>query len=212
MFTFVNYNFITLEKANFTSLHQTYKESSLHGRYITLEEIEPYVHKFKKHLRTTIVGESENKRPIYHLQLGFGTRKVLLWSQMHGNESTTTKALIDILNVLLLEDHGIGKKILSNCTLHILPMLNPDGALRYTRENFNSIDLNRDAQNLSQAESRLFDQIVREVNPDFAFNLHGQRTIFSAGASNNPATISFLSPAGDSGRSITVPREGALWN
>ena len=75
-----------------------------------------------------------------------------MWSQMHGNESTTTKALFDFINFL----HSNTKEssvILDHFTFCMLPMLNPDGAKLYTRENANGIDLNRDAQNLSQPES-----------------------------------------------------------
>ena len=61
---------------------------------------------------------------------------------MHGNESTTTKALFDVLNVFADDDSKDVKKILNDCTIAIIPMLNPDGAKAYTRTNANDIDLN----------------------------------------------------------------------
>ena len=67
---------------------------------------------------------------------------------MHGNESTTTKAVIDLVNLLIKNyDSDSVTNLLNRCTLHIIPMLNPDGADAYTRVNANSVDLNRDAQN-----------------------------------------------------------------
>lgn len=89
-------------------------------------------------------------------------------------------------------------------------MLNPDGARMYTRENANGVDLNRDAQNLSQPESRALRSLYDLFKPDYCFNLHGQRTIFSAGITNRPATISFLSPAADKERSLTDARLKAI--
>ena len=44
---------------------------------------------------SSILGYSVLKQPIYAHRFGCGAIKVLLWSQMHGNESTTTRALFD---------------------------------------------------------------------------------------------------------------------
>jgi hypothetical protein len=85
-------------------------------------------------------------------------------------------------------------------------MLNPDGAYRYTRFNANEIDLNRDAQQQSQPESQILKKIYEEFIPDYCFNLHDQRTIYSAGEVKHPATLSFLSPAADIERSLTPAR------
>ena len=73
----------------------------------------------------------------------------------------------------------------------------------YTRLNANEIDLNRDAQDLSQPESRVLNTIFKAFNPHFCFNLHGQRTIFGVGESGKSSSISFLAPAQDEERSIT---------
>jgi hypothetical protein len=85
-------------------------------------------------------------------------------------------------------------------------MLNPDGALAYTRANANKKDLNRDAEALSQIESRLLDSCYKQFSPDFCFNLHDQRTIYSAGGHPVPATLSFLAPANDAERSVSATR------
>lgn len=188
---------------------ETHKESSLKGRYVTLKDIEPLLEPLKNFCEVTKEGISENGLPIYLIKLGKGPKKLLWWSQMHGNESTTTKAVFDVLN-FLKQPNETASKILEECTLYILPMLNPDGALLYTRANFNNVDLNRDAQERTQKESKLFKQIVDKVQPLVAFNLHGQRTIFSAGHTNNSAIVSFLSPASDEERSITPSRKKGM--
>jgi len=182
-----------------------YKEASLKGRYINFNHIAPLLNKYSKQLKLTVVGLSEAKRPIHLLTIGIGTTKVLAWSQMHGNESTTTRAVFDLLNYLTLSNDA--KDILNRCTIYLIPMLNPDGSQLYTRINVNKIDLNRDAQLLDQEESKVFKTVVDQIKPDIAFNLHGQRTIFSTGNSNNSAIVSFLSPASDPKRSITATRK-----
>jgi hypothetical protein len=132
-----------------------------------------------------------------------------MWSQMHGNESTTTKAVLDLINFLATPG-ALATAILESCTIMILPMLNPDGAAAYTRVNANQIDLNRDAQERSQPESRLLRAVYEEFGPDYCFNLHDQRTIFNVGSSPAPATISFLAPAHDAERSISESRASSM--
>lgn len=191
------------------SLFNSYKESSLFGRYIHTGSIVNLLKKSTIKPFVNVIGNSVNGENIYSITLGSGSKKILMWSQMHGNESTTTKAIFDMLNVLLASE-SISKSILEACTLKIIPILNPDGAKAYTRLNANNMDLNRDAQNLSQPESKVLRQVFDAFKPDYCFNLHGQRTIFSAGNTNNPATVSFLAPAQDDKCTITDARKIAM--
>ena len=152
---------------DYFELHKQYKANSLFGRYITLKDIEPLLEK----LSTDIIGTSVQGKPIYKYTIGSGKIRIFMWSQMHGNESTTTKALFDFLNVLNSDDE-LGVKLLSHFTFCLLPMVNPDGAELYTRENANKVDLNRDSVNLSQPESQLLRKTFDEFKPDFCYNLH----------------------------------------
>ncbi len=182
---------------DYLELHKQYKENSLFGRYITLKDIEPILSKFQ----ATSIGESVLGKPIYKYVIGSGKTKIFMWSQMHGNESTTTKALFDFFNVIHSQE-TIGVKLLQKFTFCFLPMVNPDGAELYTRENSNKVDLNRDAFNLSQPESKLLRQTFDEFKPDYCYNLHDQRTIFGAGDTDNVATVSFLTPAFNENRDV----------
>ncbi|WP_010520919.1 M14 family zinc carboxypeptidase [Aquimarina agarivorans] len=188
----------------------SYKEETLKGRYITQKDIQPLITQWATKLDVEQLGVSENKLPIHLIKIGTGTKKLLFWSQMHGNESTTTKALFDLFHFLDDSANKLSEKILKECTLYIIPMLNPDGALAYTRVNYNGIDLNRDAQNLEESESKIFKAVVYNVKPLVAFNLHGQRTIFSAGNTTNSAIVSFLSPASNNERTITESRKKGM--
>ena len=190
---------------DYLQLHQQYKEESIFGRYITLEHIEPLILKHQ----AKIIGQSVLGKPIYKLQFGTGKTKILMWSQMHGNEATTTKALFDFINFL----HSNTKEsnaVLDNFTFCMLPMLNPDGAKLYTRENANEIDLNRDAQNLSQPESVVLRKTFETFQPYYCYNLHDQRTIYGAGDNGDSATVSFLAPAFNENRDINEVRIKAM--
>jgi hypothetical protein len=190
---------------NYIELHKQYKENSLFGRYITLKDIEPLLMKFS----TKVIGKSVLGKPIYQYIVGVGATKVFMWSQMHGNESTTTKALFDFLN-LINSNEELGNRLMNEFTFCILPMVNPDGAELYTRENANKVDLNRDSIDLSQPESQVLSKVFEEFKPHFCFNLHDQRTIFGAGTSGLPATVSFLAPSYNEQREVNEVRAKAM--
>ncbi|MBU2972938.1 M14 family metallopeptidase [Zobellia sp. B3R18] len=185
--------------------YSSVKEKSVSGRYVINEQILEFLEKNRENLLVKTIGESVQKRKIKSLQLGNGSVKIFMWSQMHGNESTTTKAVLDFVNFLNGKS-VLAHEILEKCTLLIIPMLNPDGAAVYTRVNANEIDLNRDAQDRTQPESVILRNVFDEFKPDYCFNLHDQRTIFNVGESSKPATVSFLAPAHDPERSISKTR------
>jgi hypothetical protein len=190
---------------NYELLFSENKTKTLFGRYLSLTNIESILCSLNTNNQLKIVGQSVLRKPIYEYKIGYGPKKILLWSQMHGNESTTTKALFDFLHVLHSKTE-FATYLLENFTFSCIPMLNPDGAAAYTRENANNIDLNRDFQALSQPESQLLMQVFNNFKPHYCYNLHDQRTIYGAGDSGKPATVSFLSPAFNENRDFNTNR------
>jgi len=191
--------------------HKENHEKQLFGRYIHASSIVKLLKKLPSEFDVKTQGFSVEKRPIHSVTIGTGKVKILLWSQMHGNESTTTKAIFDLFNAFQNQSKlPITKTILSSCTLCVIPILNPDGANAYTRVNANQVDLNRDAQNRSQPESKLLWEIYKDFAPDFCFNLHGQRTIFGFENTGKPSILSFLTPSADQNRNITLSRKRSM--
>ena len=127
---------------------------------------------------------------------------------MHGNESTTTKAVMDFLK-FLNSDSVLTKQCLQTFSFTIIPILNPDGAITYTRENANNIDLNRDFVNLSQPETNCLLDVYNKFKPDYCFNMHDQRTIFGIKSALKPATVSFLAPSYNENRDFNETRTKA---
>ena len=196
-----------IEIKSFLDHYASFKNSEIKGRYLSFQEISTHLEKLKEDFPVNEIGSSFLNIPIHSIQVGTGPVKILGWSQMHGNEATTTKALFDLFDLFRKHRHDPEVKlILERCTFLVIPMLNPDGAARYTRENVNKVDLNRDAHALKEKESRVLRMCYEDFKPDFCFNLHDQRTIFSAGDTSKPATISFLTPAMDPDRSLTESR------
>lgn len=181
------------------------------GRYLPPDKIQAWLGKLPGLVQVFELGFSVAGRPIYALEFGTGPKKILGWSQMHGNESTTTKALMDLVNLLTVGglDRNYTISTLNTYRFFFIPQLNPDGAHAYTRTNANGIDLNRDARALEQPESRVLRAYFERVDPDLCLNLHDQRSIY--GFSNGkPAALSFLAPAADQARTITPSRLKAM--
>ncbi|HEY0094322.1 MAG TPA: M14 family zinc carboxypeptidase, partial [Archangium sp.] len=149
-----------------------------------------------------VVGHSVEGRALYHVSLGTGPRHVLLWSQMHGDEPTATTALLDFLEyVRTHREEPWVARILSELTLHAVPMINPDGAERYQRRNAQGIDINRDALALQTPEARTLKALRDRLKPFIGFNLHNQSWRHAVGKTGRPASISLLAAAFDEPRS-----------
>ncbi len=189
--------------------YNSIKETSVHGRYLPPNWLLPVLKEWSQHFVMSEAGRSVKGEPIYRVEMGTGPHRILMWSQMHGNESTTTKAVLDLIRFLASGEED-AKAILSECRIILLPMLNPDGAKAYTRVNARGVDLNRDAQALTQPESKTLRQVYEACDPHFCFNLHDQRSIYNVGSSPMPATVSFLAPARDTERSVPAGRERSM--
>lgn len=158
-----------------------------------------------------VAGESAEGRPIRHLTWGTGPVTVLLWSQMHGNESTASMSLADIIRFFSEhDDHPVARRIASGATIHMIPMLNPDGAERFQRRNAQGIDVNRDARRLVTPEGRLLKAVRDEVEPDFGFNLHDQSAAVRVGDSERGVAIALLAPAFNEARDVDDKRRRAM--
>ncbi len=194
--------------------YESFKEKSLENRRFKHSDIVPLIEQLKNKniFKLDKVGKSIEGRDIYLISLGTGKTKVFLWSQMHGDEPTATTALFDIFN-LFLDDNAFPewkKFLLSNLSIYIIPMVNPDGAEEFQRRNIVEIDLNRDVARLQTPEAKILKNVFDSLKADFGFNLHDQGRDYSVGNSFNPASISFLAPSPDYEKSLTAPREKAM--
>jgi len=153
------------------------------------------------------IGSSVEGRSINHIWFGSGPMHVLLWSQMHGDEPTATSALFDIFEQFRRHRADAPfARMLQALTIHVVPMLNPDGAERFQRRNAQGIDINRDALRLQTPEGRILKALRDRINPPIGFNLHNQNWRTAAGTGGRPASISLLSVAFDEARTESPGR------
>lgn len=158
-----------------------------------------------------LLGHSVEDRPIRMVSIGSGDIDVLMWSQMHGNESTATRSIVDLLSFIAENSkQKMVNSLLKDLRIHFIPMLNPDGASRWTRENAIGIDLNRDALRLIAPESQILKRVRDSLNADYGFNLHDQSKYYNVERLSNEASISFLATAFDYEKSRSAGRDEAM--
>ncbi len=158
------------------------------------------------------IGTSIQGRAISAVTFGTGPVTVLLWSQMHGDESTATMSLADLIAWFGSTDPvhaALRAKIASGLKVVMVPMLNPDGAELFQRENAIGIDVNRDARNLVTPEARALKALRDSIKPQFGFNLHDQNARTLTGGNGNQVAIALLAPAADQERSYGPTRTTA---
>lgn len=191
------------------SNYLNFKEKTLNNRFFKHEDILPLIVQLPSNFTSELLGTSVKGKSINLVKWGNGKIKVMLWSQMHGDEATGTMALFDLFNFLQQDDEII-KLINENCQLYFIPMVNPDGAEIFTRRNTQQIDINRDFLSEITPEAKILKKCRNHINPDFGFNLHDQTTLWSVTGSKKPATLSFLAPAIDQKLSINTTRKNAM--
>jgi hypothetical protein len=145
----------------------------------------------------TDIGRSAEGRTLRAVEFGRGPTRVLLWSQMHGDEPTATLALVDLIRFLVEYPEDLfGRRIRDRLTVVVVPMLNPDGAQRRWRQTVTGIDVNRDARRQATPEARALAALHARFSPHFGFNLHDQRP--RRMTDGRSVAISLLAPPGDS--------------
>ena len=193
--------------------HEDYIEKDLISRRFKHSDIIPLINKIKNTNKFKVkkAGTSTEGRDIFLVSYGKGKTRIFLWSQMHGDEATATMSIFDIFNFLSSEKEFAELKIelQQKLTIYFMPMLNPDGAEVFQRQNVMGIDINRDALRLQSDEAKLLLKYFRELKANFGFNLHDQSTRYSVGKTFKPVTISFLAPPYNEKGNMNVTREKA---
>lgn len=193
--------------------YEQYREPTLDKRRFQHQDILPLIEKLKTQEQVEVnqIGTSIEGRELFLLSIGAGDSDILLWSQMHGDESTATIAIFDLFNFFLSEDYTSEKQALfREVRLHFIPMLNPDGAQGFQRRNRLGVDVNRDALRLQTPEGRALKKVRDSLEADWGFNLHDQSRYYNTRGYEKPATISFLAPAYDEQKSVNQKRGDAM--
>ncbi|HEV3048913.1 MAG TPA: M14 family zinc carboxypeptidase [Longimicrobium sp.] len=177
-------------------LHDAYRLAAFESRRFTHQELWQVLGPLvdgARDLSRDEIGRSAEGRPLYAVRFGRGPVPVLLWSQMHGDESTHTMGLADLLAWLGRESDEPRVRLLHDrLRVVAIPMLNPDGAERFRRLNAQGMDPNRDAHAWLTPELRALRDVHAELRPAFALNLHDQDPRKRVGKSDRLTALALL--------------------
>lgn len=134
--------------------------------------------------RISSIGKSRLGREIHLVTIGKGHKQALIVCRQHGNEPTSTEAMMEYAEELFRREDLMEKTIVS-----IIPMANPDGAEFYRKvceKGKASIlssyiarsvkpfrgDMNRDHKKKKFPEARAIAKAVEETKPNLMLDLH----------------------------------------
>lgn len=144
-------------------------------------------------LRHDVLGLSLDGRPLDRLVLGHGPRTLWLIGRQHPGESMASWWMEGLLGRLLDPDDALTGQLLDRATVHIVPMMNPDGATRgHLRTNACGANLNREWHQPTLERSPEV-KVVRDemdrTGVDLCLDVHGDEALpynFLSGADGTP--------------------------
>nr|WP_246407281.1 M14 family zinc carboxypeptidase [Geomicrobium halophilum] len=100
--------------------------------FISHDELSNELQKIERSSQGTVdvdvVGHSNQGREIYKATVGSGDKVVLVQSEIHGNEKTGTKALLQMLQQLGSNNASDMRELREELTIVAIPMMNPDSS------------------------------------------------------------------------------------
>ncbi|MDB5460709.1 MAG: hypothetical protein JWO72_2450, partial [Caulobacteraceae bacterium] len=127
------------------------------------------------------IGRSVDGRPIHRITLGDGPRTVWVVGRQHSGETMASWWMEGALDCLLDPGDPVGAGLLKAATVHLVPMVNIDGAARGNlRGNAAGIDLNRQwhaPDPLTAPEVAAVLAAMDRTGCDLSLDVHGDETL-----------------------------------
>jgi hypothetical protein len=159
-------------------------------------------------LRQINLGRSAEGRRLAAFIAGGGPKRLLLWSQSHGDAEIGTMALADLLTFLSRDDgDDLAKLLRDSLTIVALPMVNPDGAEIGARRNSHGVDILLDGRRGATPEGRVLTRAAGSIPNTIAIGLERQGSGIPSGTAVSltvPAARQAESQTGAGGLAIQV--------
>lgn len=156
-----------------------------------MDELDSIQQRARASVELEEVGRSLEDRELKVATVGNGNTDVFIATEQHGAEPHGTNAMVEELKNLSVSGKEYAKKVRDELTIHILPQVNPDGAMRDQRGNAEGVDLNRQhdyppgATDNPSPEAQAMIDYVTDLDPLWVADLHIQGGAFP-GEKDNP--------------------------
>jgi len=111
----------------------------LHTNAELAAELQRIADRSKGRMTVEVAGRSNEGRPLWLAKVGSGDTPVLYITQQHGNEPLGTEAALELLQRLATSTHPEIARMRKELTILVVPRVNPDGHVRFWRQNFDPI-------------------------------------------------------------------------
>ena len=157
-------------------------------RFYTHQEVQDFLDDLDRRARRPFeleeIGESLEGRELTVARVGSGDTDVFFTAEQHGDEPTGTNAILAELRELATSGSPFARTVTEELTVHVLPMHNPDGAMRNQRTNAGGTDPNRQhdyevgsSDNPSPETQAMIDYVV-PLEPLWVADLHTQSGMY----------------------------------
>ena len=158
------------------------------GRFLTHAEVQDFLDGLDRRARRSFeleeIGESLEGRALTVARVGSGDTDVFFTAEQHGDEPTGTNAILAELRELATSGTTFARNVTDALTVHVLPMHNPDGAMRNRRTNADGVDPNRQhhyevgAEDNPSPETQAMIDYVVPLEPLWVSDLHTQSGMY----------------------------------
>lgn len=148
---------------------------------------------YSPRITTAVLGQAEGGANMRLVKLQHPTtpasRTILYVANQHGGELAGRDAMYSRLRDWAVSNDPAVLEYLAQVTILCIPTAHPDNLTE--RNNVNNVNVNRDHVNLTQSETQIIHEAIRDRKPAVIVDLHEARNIteqFSTDFARNPAT------------------------
>lgn len=198
--------------------------SRLHTNEELAEALRRIAQASQGRITVSTIGHSNEGRPLFLAKVGTGPLHMLYIAQQHGNEPLGAEAALQLLERVGKPGSGWAD-VLSRVTLLVVPRVNPDGAHRFWRENFDpdcsgafctrgrGFDINRwhDPAVAPEAnpvpEAAAVQRVYAQYRPAMVVDYHHQGSFVTDDGEAIRASIFWPNAAGVPASALTLSRQ-----
>ena len=142
-----------------------------------LNDLRSYDQDHARRMTLTSLGHSVKGRDLWMVTLhdpdAEPGKRVFYLCRQHGHEPASTEGALAFLTSLVKADPDTAEaKELTQATVYVVPMANPDGSESFVRHNAHNVDLNRDWLHRTQPETRALYAALLRLHPDLVTDQH----------------------------------------